>query len=56
MVAPILHTIGAALLTGAGVTATVTIVGSVLPQWRRIARLACGHPDPARLPMASVHR
>lgn len=44
--------LGIFLFTGALALSVAVIASSVLPQWRRIARLATGHVEPAFAPLA----
>ena len=45
---------GIMVFSGAFGTASVAIVATVAPQWRRIVRLAAGHPETAFAPLSSL--
>ena len=46
--------LGVLVFTGAFALAVGVIAMSVAPQWRRIARLATGHIEPAFTPLAAL--
>lgn len=46
--------IGILILAGALAISLAVIAGMVLPQWRRIARLATGHPEPSFMPLHAL--
>jgi hypothetical protein len=48
--------IDAVWFAGAGAVAVVTIVGTIAPQWRRIASLMLGRVEPISEPVRSVDR
>ena len=45
---------GVILFTGAFALSAGVIAASIMPQWRRIARLATGHVEPAFTPLAAL--
>ena len=46
--------IGIMVFSGAFATASFAIAATVAPQWRRIAKLASGHPETAFAPLSSL--
>ena len=46
--------LGIMVFSGAFGTASVAIVSTVAPQWRRIVRLAAGRPEIAFAPLSSL--
>ena len=46
--------LGSMIFSGAFVTACAVIVGMIVPQWQRIARLAAGHTEQAFAPLAQL--
>ncbi len=46
--------LGILIFTGAFVTAVAVIAAMILPQWRRIARLAAGNIEPQFQPLAQL--
>lgn len=46
--------VGGLVFSGAFAVALAVIVASVAPQWRRIARLASGHVEPAFQPLQTL--
>ena len=48
--------LGTAVFSGAAGAAGVTIWSSVAPQWRRIVRLAAGHPEQSFAPLSQLVR
>ena len=46
--------LGVLVFTGAFALSVGVIAASVAPQWRRIARLAAGHVEPAFTPLAAL--
>lgn len=46
--------IGIMVFSGAFATASVVMAATVAPQWRRIVRLASGHPETAFTPLSSL--
>lgn len=46
--------LGSMVFSGAFVASATVIVGMVAPQWRRIVRLASGHPEQAFAPLAQL--
>ena len=46
--------LGILVFTGAFVLSAGVIAMSIAPQWRRIARLATGHIEPAFTPLAAL--
>lgn len=46
--------IGMMVFSGAFATATVVMGATVAPQWRRILRLASGHPETAFAPLSTL--
>ncbi len=50
-----MHTvISIMVFSGAFTTAAVVMAATVAPQWRRILRLAAGHPETAFAPLSSL--